>query len=222
MRFFLRPLARILVLPLIILTIFAMLMSASVRTYSRLSDETVIAEVSFRQLDEQVYEATLLTEGDCREEKLTLYGDQWRIDASFLKWKYWANLLGLDAQYRLDRIEGRYDSIADENSKEHTAYDLVPRTTLDVGNWSTSMGKLNFLADAEYGVSTYTEMTPGQSWLVYRTQSGIITRPGRGIQRSESGALRIEITAGCVEEKSTMAVATNWLDKTLAGFIYQP
>ena len=42
--------------------------------------------------------------------KFTVHGDEWRIDARVLKWKPWANVLGLDTQYRLDRLSGRYES----------------------------------------------------------------------------------------------------------------
>jgi hypothetical protein len=221
MKFFVRPFTRIMALPLMILAGFTMLMSASVRTYTRLTDETVIAELSFRQVADQVFEATLLTDDACREEQVTLYGDQWRVDASFLKWKYWASVLGLDAQYRLDRIEGRYIAIEDENSKHHAAYSLAPQTMMDVGSFSDMMGNMNFLADAEYGVSTYTDMTPGKSWLVYKTQTGIITRPRTGSERLPGEPLKIEINAGCVDHDSLVAGAADWLDRTLVDLFRQ-
>ena len=220
MKFFVRPFTRIMALPLMILAGFTMLMSASVRTYSRLTNETVIAELSFTQIADQVFEATLLTDGACREEQLLLYGDQWRIDASFLKWKYWATLLGLDSQYRLDRIEGRYMAIEDENSKHHAAYSLAPQTMMDVGSLSDTMGNINFLADAEYGVSTYTDMAPGESWLVYKTPSGIITRPRTGSERLPGELLKIEINAGCVDHDSLVAEAADWLDRTLVDLFH--
>ena len=68
----------------------------------------------------------------CDERTFPVFGDQWRVDAEFLKWKYWALLLGLDSQYRLDRLEGRYRSAAEQNSQPNVAHDLSERTAVDL------------------------------------------------------------------------------------------
>ena len=89
-----------------------------------------------------------------------VYGDQWRVDAEFLKWKYWALLLGLDSQYRLDRLEGRYRSVVDQNSQPKLAHDLRDETAVDVVSLAEGLGRWNFLIDASYGSSTYQDIDP--------------------------------------------------------------
>ena len=92
------------------------LLTATVYTYERLTAETLIAELRFDATGERQYLAHLRTGERCDERSFPVFGDQWRVDAEFLKWKYWALLLGLDSQYRLDRLEGRYRSAAEQNS----------------------------------------------------------------------------------------------------------
>src|SRR6478672_3007780 len=152
------------------------LLSASVYTYHRLSGETLIAEWRFEQFRDREYAAHLRTGDRCDERVLTVYGDQWRVDAEFLKWKYWALLLGLDSQYRLDRLEGRYRSVVDQNSEPKLAHDLRDDTAVDVVSLAEGLGRWNFLIDASYGSSTYQDIDPANLYYVYRTQTAIMTR----------------------------------------------
>src|SRR6188472_1696488 len=91
------------------------LLAATIYTYDRLSAETLIAELRFDATGDRQYIAHLRTGDRCDERSYPLFGEQWRVDAEFLKWKYWALLLGLDSQYRLDRLEGRYRYVTDQN-----------------------------------------------------------------------------------------------------------
>ena len=165
-----------LVLIVVLGALAVVLLSASVYTYHRLSGETLIAELRFDQSGDREYAAHLRTGDRCDERVLTVYGDQWRVDAEFLKWKYWALLLGLDSQYRLDRLEGRYRSVVDQNSQPKLAHDLRDETAVDVVSLAEGLGRWNFLIDASYGSSTYQDIDPANVYYVYRTQTAIITR----------------------------------------------
>ena len=96
-----------------------------------LTDETLIAELEFDRTGEQRYVARLRTGDFCTELTFDVPGEQWRVDAQFLKWKYWASLLGIESQYRLERIEGRYRSVADQNEKPTLAHELAPPSAID-------------------------------------------------------------------------------------------
>src|SRR5882672_1447435 len=142
-----------------LLAVFAIvLLSASVYTYHALTDETLIAELRFDQTADRQYLAHLRTGDRCDERALPVLGDQWRVDAEFLKWKYWAMLLGLDSQYRLDRLEGRYRSTADQNAAPNIAHYLGGGTALDVVTVAGWLGSWSFLIDATYGSSTYQDI----------------------------------------------------------------
>ena len=188
------------------------LLTATVYTYDRLSAETLIAELRFDATGERQYAASLKTGDGCDERTYTVLGDQWRVDAEFLKWKYWALLLGLDSQYRLDRLEGRYRSAAEQNSQPNLAHDLSERTAVDLVALAASLGSWNFLLDATYGSSTYQDIDVGNVYYVYRTQTGIITRQEpRPVQPQGDEPLTVNINGAC-GQPSRWQRFTQWTD----------
>jgi hypothetical protein len=199
---------------------FVTLFSASVYTFNVLTDETRIAELRFDQVSDHQFVAYLRTGDGCEEQRFDIYGDQWRIDAEFLKWKYWATLLGLDAHYRLDRIEGRYVSAEDQNSRETLAYDLAPESTIDVVGLAEGLGRLNFLTDATYGSSTYQTIDTARMHYVYRTQTGIITRsePRPPAPRPGEG-LELEVSRACGGGPSIWETVTRSVDSAVRGLL---
>ncbi len=140
--------------------------------YTRLSDEKPIATVYFQKEDQNEFRAYFIEEDNNKVAEYKIYGNQWRIDAQFIKIVPWANVFGLDAQYSLERFEGRYENIDNENTQPHIAYDLggggftLPQFLIDY----------NILIDAEYGSSSYTTIDVEKLYTVFRTQSGIIIR----------------------------------------------
>ena len=112
----------------------------------------------------------------CEEHIYRIYGDEWRIDAEFLKWKSWATLLGLDAMYRLDRLSGRYANIDDETAKSHSAHELKTTSTLDLGKIAERFNNKFPPVDTVYGSSAYEKMQAGVLYTVSVTQSGILIR----------------------------------------------
>ena len=173
------------------------LIAASVHTFNALTDETLIAQIEFEHIGDRVFTAHLRTGDGCDERSFAVLGDQWRIDAEFLKWKYWATLLGLDAQYRLERFEGRYRTVAEQNTAPTLAHDLEPETSIDVVDLAGWLGSLNFLIDATYGSSTYHDIDASRRYDVYRTQTGIITRSVPRPRGGAPGPLPISVAHGC-------------------------
>lgn len=196
------------------------LFSASVYTFHVLTAETKIADLRFERLGEKHFLAILQTGDGCDERVLEIYGDQWRVDAVFLKWKYWASLLGLDAQYRLDRLEGRYTSASEQNVMPKLAHDLRPSTTVDVVGISNALGPLNFLTDASYGSSTYQDIDTSSVHHVYRTQTGLITRsePLPPAATRPAG-LAVEVTRGCGARPGLWQRFARWTDGALAALL---
>lgn len=187
------------------------LLTATIYTYHRLSSETLIAELRFDATGDRQYVAHLRTGDRCEDRQFPLYGDQWRIDAEFLKWKYWALLFGLDSQYRLDRLEGRYRSAADQNSQRKVAHALNERTAVDLVALAESLGSWNFLLDATYGSSTYQDIDVANVYYVYRTTTGIITRHERRPAQPEGGA-PFNVNDGACNDPSKWQRFTQWAD----------
>jgi hypothetical protein len=193
------------------------LLTATVYTYARLTAETLIAELKFDATGDRQYIAHLKTGDRCTERTFPVLGDQWRVDAEFLKWKYWALLLGLDSQYRLDRIEGRYRTAAEQNSQPNVAHDLSERTAVDVVALAESLGSWNFLLDATYGSSTYQDIDVDSVYYVYRTTTGLITRhEPRPAQPQGDQPLQITIDGAC-GEPSLWRRFTEWTDDSIVA-----
>ena len=171
--------------------------------YSALSEETLIAELSFQSRDDGGYDALLSTGDRCSDAVYAIYGEQWRVDAQFVKWKYWASLLGAESRYRLMRLEGRYKAAVDENSKISSAHDLATDRGSDLARVAERLGAFNPLFDAAYGSSTFHAIETDRVFRVYKTPSGIITRNEPDIDPMLVGEyLDIEIDRACGQSPS--------------------
>jgi hypothetical protein len=187
------------------------LLTATVYTYERLTAETLIAELRFDATGDRQYAAYLRTGERCEVRTFPIHGDQWRVDAEFLKWKYWALLLGLDSQYRLDRLEGRYRSVAEQNSQPNVAHALRERTAVDLVELAESLGSWNFLLDATYGSSTYQDIDVDNIYYVYRTATGIITRHEPRPVQAAGEPFAVTINGAC-GEPSLWQRFSEWTD----------
>lgn len=182
----------------------AVLLAQNVQTYARLTYERPVATIQLKKLAPQYFEVSViqppLTEG--QPERSTVYpvnGDDWRIEAQVLKWKPWANVLGLDTQYRLDRLSGRYQDIEQERTGARSVHALDggdPRRGEILGvtlpwNFTVWHGLRRYreyvdAVDTLYGGATYMPMTDGARYEVWITQSGLIARPANDAARNAS------------------------------------
>ena len=160
----------------------------NLHTYARLTHEKPVAEIVFEARGPQRYRATLSQAQDGEMQMFMLAGDEWQLDARVLKWKGWANLFGLDAQYRLERVSGRYRDINQERTGERTVYALAENPGLDL--WQATLDhptRLPFV-DAVYGNAAYMPMSDGARYEVSVTQSGLIARPVNAAAQQAAGS----------------------------------
>jgi hypothetical protein len=155
----------------------AFLITSNLHTYARLTHEEPVAEIVFEARGGQRFAATLTQVPDGEMQTFILAGDEWQLDARVLKWRGWANLLGLDAQYRLERVSGRYRDIEQERHDERTVYALSENPGIDLWTLSTQYPRWLPFVDAVYGSATYLPMADGARYQVSITQSGLIARP---------------------------------------------
>jgi hypothetical protein len=204
---------RFMAAPLVLLLLLGALFSASFFAYSNLTDETQIAELSFKQLGEDEYLVNLATGDFCDVRSFIVRGDQWRLDANFLKWKYWASALGLESQYRLDRLEGRFSDINVQNGEPTLAHKLGEPTLLDIARLADDLGRFSFFADAAYGSSTFQQIDDTRIYDVYKTPTGIMTRarehPGFDLQED---VLSIEINHACATPPDAWMQFSFWFN----------
>src|SRR5262245_25531037 len=93
--------------------------TVGIRGYRAFTYETLAATIRTEPLGPQRFRATV-TLADSSLHMFDLAGDQVYVDAHVLKWRPIGTLLGLETVYELDRISGRYQALADEQSREHT------------------------------------------------------------------------------------------------------
>lgn len=169
---------------LLALAATAFLLGLDLLTYVRLADERPVATIALREAGPRLYDATLAlapTEAvpDGATAAYRLHGDEWRIEARVLKWQPWANVLGFDAQVRLDRLSGRYRDTLSELTAPRSAFDLapVPGNPIDLWALARRWGTMLPVVDALYGSAAFMPMADGARFEVLVTQSGLIARP---------------------------------------------
>lgn len=179
------------------------LLALNVQTYARLTYERPVATIQLRQLASRYFEVTViqppLAAGQApRTAIYPVNGDDWRIEAQVLKWKPWANVLGLDTQYRLDRLSGRYENIELERTGARSVHALsgghsgteVFGTTIPwkISTWDAARRYRHYVnaVDTLYGSAAYMPMADGARYEVWITQSGLIARPANDAARNAS------------------------------------
>ena len=153
----------------------------NLRTYHRLTYERPVATLTFTQLGPQQFRATL-TDTDGYLTTTVLRGDQWELSARVLKWTGPGNLLGFNALYHLDRLEGRYQNLQQEQHDYHTAVDLAGGSGLDLWSFARAHAWLPWV-DASYGSATYLPMADGAEYRVTMSQTGLLARPANAAAR---------------------------------------
>lgn len=145
-------------------------------SYDRLTYEKDIAELLFAQLGKQKFRVEISYTNQNDTDVFIINGDEWQLDARVLKWHGWAQLLGLNAQYRLERISGRYSDIEEEQIKPRTVYSLSPENEIDYWKLINNYKKWLPWVDAQYGSAAYLPMADNTTYSVSLTQSGLIAR----------------------------------------------
>jgi hypothetical protein len=149
----------------------------NLHTYARLTYEKPVAELSFEARGPQRYLATLTRLPSGEVQTFELSGDEWQVDARVLKWHGWANVLGLDARYRLERVSGRYLDIEQERTAKRSVYALGQTPAIDLWKFAQAHPHWVPFLDGFYGSAAYLPMQPGERYRVTLTQSGLIARP---------------------------------------------
>lgn len=157
------------------------LMGLNIQTYHRLGEaQRQVATISFEKVQgtERTYNVTLteIIDGAAGpSHTFQATGDDWMISSRVIRWKPWATVLGLDAQYRLDRFDSRYRDIATAQTTPPSVYDLRPtrRTGVDFLPIVRTVGDKVPLVDVpEHGQAVYWPMADGAAYRIDITAQG--------------------------------------------------
>ncbi len=161
----------------------AFLLASNLYTYQRLVYEQTIAEITFQKLSDQLYRADIDALDSEFKQSVNLRGDEWQLDAQVLSWQGVATLLGLDANYRLHRISGRYLDITEEQQRPRTVYSLITKPEyieddrFDLWQFAHEHQDLLQWVDAVYGSAVFLPMTDGAQYSIAIGRTGLIARP---------------------------------------------
>jgi hypothetical protein len=159
------------------------LLASNLYTYQPVVFEQVVAEVSFEQLPSQEFRAQIKAPDAGLQQTVDLKGDEWRLDTQHLTWQGILTLFGLDANYRLHRISGRYHDIEDEQSRDGTTFSLTKKPayidaeSFDLWQFAHQHQQWLHWVDADYGKAAFLPMTDGAKYQVAISRSGLIARP---------------------------------------------
>ncbi len=202
---------------LTVIVVMALLSSAPFYIYDRFNQESPVARLSFVKTADFNYMAQLQQGDFCTSKQYIVLGDQFQLDAGFVKWKGLGVLLGFEPRYRLDRLSGRFSDLNAQNSLVTISHNLAPDVLFDFFDESTPQGKQGWLIDTRYGSSVYLSIDPLLQYIVFATEDGLIARsePILNYDR-ENGGLQIDITQGCAGTPSGLEKLSKALN-TLAA-----
>jgi hypothetical protein len=147
-----------------------------VQGYRALTREDVAARVVVRAAGGQRFAATVRYP-DGREAAFDLAGDEIYLDAHILKWKPFANVLGLHTAYELGRVAGRYRDIEQERKARRTVYSLSKDRPVDLFELRQRHAFLAPLFDAEYGSATFVPVAKRAEFELRVSTTGLLMRP---------------------------------------------
>ena len=157
------------------LAALAATLGVSTQGYRALTAEEVALTVTTVPTGPHAFQA-FVEFPDGRDTTLAVQGDQILVDARILKWKYWANVIGLHTHYELDRLTGRYVDVEDERSLPRTVHALGASKPFDLYHLLEEYSLLRLLADAEYGSATYLDVTEPARLEVRVSTTGLLMR----------------------------------------------
>ncbi len=143
--------------------------------YAALTHEEPVARISVRPIGEQRFEARFRFV-DGREAQYELSGDEIQVDARILKWKPFANLLGVHTLWTLDRVAGRYRSIEDERGGARTVHPLSSDPLVDLFSLRRRFATLAPLYDAEYGSASFVPADVPVQYELRVSTTGLLIR----------------------------------------------
>jgi hypothetical protein len=157
--------------------------SANVYTYERLVFEQPIATISFHEISAQHFSVELKELGSGESGFYELRGDEWQLDAQILTWHGYANLLGLDAYYRLHRLSGRYTDIKLERNAPHSVHSLAGEERIDLWSYADEYRNWLSMVDATYGSAVFLPMNDAARYSISISRNGLVARPDNAVAK---------------------------------------
>jgi len=149
-----------------------------VQGYRALTNEDLAARIDVKPTGSQRFVATFHYP-DGRVASYALNGDAIYVDAHVLKWKPWANALGLHTAYELSRVAGRYNDIDQERTAPRSVHSLGQDRPIDLFSLRRRYTWLAPLLDADYGSGTFIAVDADRTLELRVSMTGLLLRPAQ-------------------------------------------
>ncbi|HUL64677.1 MAG TPA: hypothetical protein VLW55_08675 [Burkholderiaceae bacterium] len=146
-----------------------------VQGYRALTNEDLAARIDVKPTGSQRFVATFHYP-DGRVASYALNGDAIYVDAHVLKWKPWANALGLHTAYELSRVAGRYNDIDQERTAPRSVHSLGQERPIDLFSLRRRYAWLEPVLDAEYGSGTFVAVDTSKTLELRVSTTGLLLR----------------------------------------------
>lgn len=161
----------------------------ALRGYRMLGEETPVVQIESHILSPQRW-LVVMNWPDGATRRVQLAGDDWRVEAVVLKWKLPAVLAGLPPLYRLDRIDGRYDDVAQEQNAPRTVIALGSADGFDLLDLHRRYPRALPMVDAVYGSGAFLPLVDGGHYSLSLSRTGaLVARPDAATERRISSPL---------------------------------
>lgn len=143
------------------------LVGFNLQTYERLTAEQIAAEISFRAIEDDQFEASMILSPDKPERRAEvshiLEGDRFLLGARVISFNRIATVSGVDAVYRLEFIQGDYEDVDVQNERTPLRYAIHEEAGIDI--WDFARRHINAV-DTRSGKATYAPMVDGAAYTI--------------------------------------------------------
>jgi hypothetical protein len=136
-----------------------------------------VATINFETIEDQYFDAVVV-DANGQQQRFSLYGDQWQLDARIIKWQGYFSGFDIKPAYRLDRLSGRYYDLHKETTEKRSNFSIVKSPLqLDVWRLVHEYAEWFSVLDANYGTARYLPMKHGALYEISLTNTGLNVRP---------------------------------------------
>lgn len=157
-------------LSLLSITMLFALLFLKMHTYSRLTSEQKLAELSIGIRTDDGIPIRIQTKD--QQQVFYINAEEWQLDARFLKWKSWAYLLGSESIVRLEGLTQRYPDSKQTIPVHHSLVSNHPK----LSELGSSISDWIGIVDTYYGSAVYMPVVKGSTYTVSATIFELIAR----------------------------------------------
>jgi hypothetical protein len=143
--------------------------------YAPVPKDRPLLTLSFQRAGD-LWQVEIQEQGNLR--KVTLEGDLWQLDVQVLSWKGLAGLIGLRSGYRLERLNGRFFAMEQQQQARYTQVELASSPyAVDLWRWLNGEGHDLYILDAQAQRLSYLPIADGALFSLNLTRAGLQVLP---------------------------------------------